>query len=734
MASIVINGPPEDPAASAADPWLDSNDSISIQADEMFARQLDTGFAGEIRTLVHDPETGLAGKDPEDALGGVAEAMPMLGELKDRYLKQAIGPRQRSILEPLIDSRLDRAAGDLGRIAQQATSALDDRIVAERLTDLQQDAALAWHDPAHLRALGRTAVGELRYQGERRGWDEARTNTTVRQGLSDLYAGAVESVIGRDPEGADKLYVHAREVIQPERQRVIEHKMERARDERRVTGVLVSLADVSDDPTRRPDLDDYQARAAELAPSDASPDVRAQVNRMVRIEHAQADRAWQAARGRAAVAALDWLGKNPAVRLLAMPPELRDGLSPEQTKALDAVTINGGRAVTNRDIYELLDRQAIYEPKAFAGLDLSQYRLSLDDQDYQRFVSFQKGLVDGRPDVAFQRYDLGRSVLDEGFEKANFDLDGPAVRSGRTALEKTLGAFEAIQGHPATLEDIEHIAGDIVRRAVDSQDTLDGQEGTLDATAPSDGQNEASALHGADGEAGSGETQLAQVGGTSPRDQTPTPTKEEKERQTVETQRQKITERRKAELDRLAGIKIAPKPTEKQLMPEDWAQRLPAGVLVAVDASAKRYNVPRELLARVLWQESEFKEDSNHDKPVGRAKGIAGLEDGTKGIKAELQRLAGLRGDRARVSELQGYDVMNASQAIDMAAEYLRHSYERGGRTWPGAIAAYNFGPTAFDNWLSGRSDPTVSRDIHWRRAKEYLKYVFRGNPKAFDE
>ena len=69
-----------------------------------------------------------------------------------------------------------------------------------------------------------------------------------------------------------------------------------------------------------------------------------------------------------------------------------------------------------------------------------------------------------------------------------------------------------------------------------------------------------------------------------------------------------------------------------------------------------------------------------------------------------------------------------------MAAEYLRHSYERGGRTWPGAIAAYNFGPTAFDNWLSGRSDPTVSRDIHWRRAKEYLKYVFRGNPKAFDE
>ena len=721
-------------AQPAAEQWPIDDDPIGIQADEMFARQLDTGFAGEIRALVHDPETGLAGKDPEDALGGVAEAIPLLGELKGRYLAQAIGQRQRSILEPLIDRRLDRATGDLGRIAQQVTSALDDRIVAERIADLQQDASLAWHDPAHLRLLGRAAVGELRYQGERRGWDETRTDTTVRQGLSDLYAGAVEQAIGQDPDRAAKLYEYARDVIQPERQADVERKIERVREERRVADVLGNLFDTSDDPTRRPDFDDYQARAAELTPPDASPEERVQVNRMVRIEHAQADYAWQAARGRAAVAAVDWLGKNPAARLLAMPPELRDELSPEQTERLDAAAINGGRAVTDRDIYELLDRQAIYEPKAFADLDLSQYRLSLDDQDYQRFVGFQKGLADGRPDVAFQRYDLGRSVLDEGFEKANFDPDGPAARAGRTALDKTLGAFEVIQGHPATLEDIEHIAGDIVRRAVGSQATLDGQEDTPDATAPSDGQHEISAPHDADSELGGGETQLAQVGGTSSRDPTPKPTKEEKEHQAVAAQRQKITEQRKAELDRLAGIKIAPKPTEKQLMPENWPHRLPPEVLAAIDASAKRYNVPRELLARVLWQESEFKEDSKRDLPVGRAKGIAGIEDGAKGVKAELQRLAGLRGDRARVSELQGYDVMNAPQAIDMAAEYLRHRYERGGRSWPAAIAAYNFGPTAIDNWLSGRSDPTLSRDTHWRHTKEYLKYVFRGNPKAFGE
>ena len=184
----------------------------------MFARQLDTGFAGEVRGLVTDPATGLAGKDPEEALAGIAETTRLLGALKDRYLAQAIGPRQKAMLEPVIDRRLDRAGGDLGRIAEQATSVLDDRSVAERLADLARDAALSWQDPAHLRTLGRTAVGELRYQGERKGWDASRTDTAVRTGLSDLYAGAVEAALAQDPERAAKLYDHARDVIQPERQ------------------------------------------------------------------------------------------------------------------------------------------------------------------------------------------------------------------------------------------------------------------------------------------------------------------------------------------------------------------------------------------------------------------------------------------------------------------------------------------------------------------------------------
>ncbi|WP_295136766.1 hypothetical protein [uncultured Reyranella sp.] len=464
MASIMTEGLLS--AAPDAEPWprneLGGDSAFGLQADEMFARRLDTRFAGEVRGLVTDPVTGLAGRDPEEALAGIAETTRLLGAVKDRYLAQAIGPRQKALLEPLFDRRLDRAGGELGRIAEKATSVLDDRIVAERLADLARDAALSWQDAAHLRTLGATAVGELRYQGERKGWDAGRTDRAVRSGLSDLYAGAVEAAIGHNPERAAKLYDHARDVIQPERRAVVERRIERAREERRVTEIVGGLADTPDDPTRRPDLDDYQARAADATPPDASPEVRAQVTRMARIEQARAERAWQAARGRAATSALDWLDANPAAPLVAMPTALRDGLSPEQTEALDRTAMNGGRIVTDRDLYEKLDDQAVHEPESFAGLDLTQYRLSLGDIEYNRLTNLQKTLAEGKPDPDFERHRLGRLFLGEGLRAANHDPDGEEARTARQQLDTLLGAFEPIEGKPPTMADIRGLVGDVV--------------------------------------------------------------------------------------------------------------------------------------------------------------------------------------------------------------------------------------------------------------------------------
>lgn len=87
MASIRIEGLPE--AAPEAEPWPMDDHPAGIQADEMFARQLDNEFSGELRTLLYHPDTGLAAMSGEDALHGVASAMPMLGDLRERILAQA---------------------------------------------------------------------------------------------------------------------------------------------------------------------------------------------------------------------------------------------------------------------------------------------------------------------------------------------------------------------------------------------------------------------------------------------------------------------------------------------------------------------------------------------------------------------------------------------------------------------------------------------------------------------
>ncbi|MDP1966878.1 MAG: hypothetical protein Q8K93_32315, partial [Reyranella sp.] len=101
-------------AEPAAEPW--PVDEHSIRVDEMFARQLDNEFSAGVRGLLHDPDSGVAAQRGEAALEAIAGALPALNDLKERTLSQAIGPRQRSILEPLIETRLDWAAGTLGQL------------------------------------------------------------------------------------------------------------------------------------------------------------------------------------------------------------------------------------------------------------------------------------------------------------------------------------------------------------------------------------------------------------------------------------------------------------------------------------------------------------------------------------------------------------------------------------------------------------------------------------------
>ena len=453
MGRILIPGLPE--AEPAAEPW--PVDEHTIRVDEMFARQLDTEFAGHVRGLLHDPETGVSAQRGEAALEAIASAMPALNELKDRTLSQAIGPRQRSILEPLIDTRLDWAAGTLGRLAQRATVEVDDASVADRIAGLNQDAATAWQDPAYLRKLGRTAVEELRYQGERRGWDAAEIDAKARSGLSNLYAGAVETAINQDAlDGAAALYDHARPIIDPERQTAIDRRFAQAREAAVYRDVDRDMAGIPIEPAGPPGAEVFRERAAELMPEDASDEVRAGIAQVAAFAQRRAERQWNRQQAKAGVAAFDWLAKNPGTSLLAMPSDIRDWLAPDQWRGLETLQIEG-RLSTDGDLFENLDRQMIYEPDSFAAIDLDRHRLSLDDGDRAHFVGAQKAIAEGRIDPDLARYGWMRRGVDRAVKALGLDADGPTAVKVRADARDQLGSFETIEGHAPVGADIDAV-------------------------------------------------------------------------------------------------------------------------------------------------------------------------------------------------------------------------------------------------------------------------------------
>ncbi len=453
MGMIKLDGlPVEQPAA---EPW--PVDEHTIQVDEMFARQLDTEFSAGVRGLLHDPETGVSAQRGEAALEAIAGAMPALGELKERTLAQAIGPRQRSILEPLIETRLDWAASSLGQLAQRATVEVDDASVADRIAGLSQDAAMSWHDPAYLRRLGRTAVEELRYQGERRGWDPAETDAKARSGLSDLYARAVETAIGQDDlAGAAILYDHAREVIGPERQGVLDHRFVQAREAAVYRNVDRDMAGIPIDPAGPPGAELFAERAAELTPEDASDEMRARIGQVAVFAQRRAERQWQKQQAGAGVAALDWLNRNPEAPLAMLPFEVRDWLAPDQWKGLEPAAVSG-RIGTDHELYDRLDRNAVYEPWAFASIDLDRHRLQLDDRDFGRLVAIQQAEAEGRTDPVQARWSHTLIGLDRALQARDIDLDSPAAREARARARDSLGSFEVIEGRPPLGADLDGI-------------------------------------------------------------------------------------------------------------------------------------------------------------------------------------------------------------------------------------------------------------------------------------
>lgn len=97
-----------------------------------------------------------------------------------------------------------------------------------------------------------------------------------------------------------------------------------------------------------------------------------------------------------------------------------------------------------------------------------------------------------------------------------------------------------------------------------------------------------------------------------------------------------------------------------------------APYVFAIQAAEGRHGLPRNLLGRVLYQESRFREDI---------------------IRGDVTSSAGAVGIAQIIPRFHDVDPLDPFASISYAARYLRENFERFG-SWPKALAAYNVGPT----------------------------------------
>lgn len=102
--------------------------------------------------------------------------------------------------------------------------------------------------------------------------------------------------------------------------------------------------------------------------------------------------------------------------------------------------------------------------------------------------------------------------------------------------------------------------------------------------------------------------------------------------------------------------------------------KVPEQYRAAIRAAEVKYGIPRNMLARLLWQESRYREDIIS----GRTRSSVGA--------------AGIAQFMPATAKEMGIDPLNPFQSIDGAGRYLSRMYAMFA-SWTKALAAYNWGP-----------------------------------------
>jgi hypothetical protein len=154
-------------------------------------------------------------------------------------------------------------------------------------------------------------------------------------------------------------------------------------------------------------------------------------------------------------------------------------------------------------------------------------------------------------------------------------------------------------------------------------------------------------------------------------------------------------------------------------LPYDWrdaVRKINPAYLDYTEAAARKHGIPAELLARLLFRESSYKNegvDKNGNRLGDRPMGIPQM------FPPALRDVGVDPGTFGRAG---------AAAQIDAGAAYLARQYRMFG-DWPRAVAAYNFGAGNVENWLAGKA-PTYDNIAQRRREESAAFRGKTGKPK----
>jgi soluble lytic murein transglycosylase-like protein len=184
-------------------------------------------------------------------------------------------------------------------------------------------------------------------------------------------------------------------------------------------------------------------------------------------------------------------------------------------------------------------------------------------------------------------------------------------------------------------------------------------------------------------------------------------------------------------------------------LPFNWREtinKIDPSYVRLTEAAAKKYGIPVELLARLLYKESGYNKN-------------AGIKDGeprpNKAIGIPQMFGAALK---EVGTTPEAFAKADAATQIDAGAAYLAKRY-KSLQDWPKAVGAYHFGESRVRAWLNGTGptyeniaqrtaselsddgknatrlskEQAINQLNQWREMQQYLPYIFLGDSHKYD-